>query len=281
MAASRTIPPSELLLQILEASSLGATNERQIGKQLRRAHPFSGLTQRIKQALATLEAEGLIEPRPDLGTGAPRSDLAYRATASGLLALERRGRFPGGGAVVFTDIVGSTELIDVFGEAGAHRRRQRHFSLLREAISTHGGREVKSLGDGLMVIFGDACAAAECAAAMQRSVADDPDQLGLRIGLHNGELLREGDDFFGTTVIIARRLCESANAGEIVVSTEICAALGDAGECQSLHAIGSVSLKGLKQPVPASILLWSPESADGSVAPVSTDAPKRNLEAVV
>ncbi|MBJ7347143.1 MAG: adenylate/guanylate cyclase domain-containing protein [Thermoleophilaceae bacterium] len=281
MATSRTISPSELLLQILEATSLGATSERQLGRQLRRAHPFSGLTQRIKQALATLEAEGLIEPRSDLGAGAPRSDLGYRATASGLLALERRGRFPGGGAVLFTDIVGSTELIDAFGEAGAHRRRQHHFSLLREAISSHGGREVKSLGDGLMVIFGDACAAAKCAAAMQLSVADDPDQLGLRVGLHSGELLREGDDFFGTTVIIARRLCESACAGQIVISDEICGALGEAANCQPLQAIGSVNLKGLKQPVAASLLLWSQASEIQAPASAEPDAPDLKPKAVV
>ena len=132
--------------------------------------------------------------------------------------MQSRGRFPDSAAVLFTDIVGSTEMIDELGEDEAHDRRLRHFRLLRAAMVTRGGREVKSLGDGLMVMFADPAAAIDCAIAMQRAVAADADGLGLRVGIHAGELLRDDDDYFGGTVIVASRLCAQAQAGQTIVS---------------------------------------------------------------
>jgi class 3 adenylate cyclase len=261
MSSSRSPSVAELLLQLLELMSLGATRAEQATKHLRRAHPFTGLARRIGSAIEMLEAEGLIESSSD------GDHVLYRTTPSGLATLERQGRFPGAAAVLFTDIVGSTELIGEFGEAGAHTRRQRHFSLLREAIAACGGREVKSLGDGLMVVFADPVAAIECAIAMQRGVARDCG-LGLRIGLHAGDVLREGNDFFGTTVIIARRLCESAQAGQIVVSEDtrgLTNGTGDSGG-EPFESLGSVELKGLSEPVCASTLRWSQGPAHGYLA---------------
>ncbi|MBI5311327.1 MAG: adenylate/guanylate cyclase domain-containing protein [Actinobacteria bacterium] len=241
---------ADLLLELLELTSLGAMPAEQAARQLRRAHLYTRLARRAASGLEMLEAEGLVESTSD------GDQVFYRTTPSGLATLERHGRFPGGAAVLFTDIVASTELIAEFGEDGAHERRQRHFSLLRAAVAAHCGREVKSLGDGLMVIFADPAAAAACAVAMQRSVAGDSDRLGLRIGLHAGELLREGNDFFGTTVIVARRLCEVAEAGQIVASDELLALNED--EPAAAQSIGAVALKGLDEPVCASELLWSP-----------------------
>lgn len=253
MATLRSPSPADLLLQLLELTSLGAIGAEEATKQLRRAYPFAGIARRVRGGLETLEAEGLVES--SAGDG---GHVRYRASTRGLTTLEQKGRFPGPAAVLFTDIVASTELIAEFGESGAHRRRQRHFTLLREQVAKHGGREVKSLGDGLMVIFADPSAATDCAAAMQRVVAGDRDRLGLRIGLHTGELLREGDDFFGTTVIVARRLCESAQAGQIVVSDETFKLAGG-DNAWPVRTLGSVDLKGLSRPVPASTLLWSLE----------------------
>ena len=250
MAASRSLAPDELLLQLLELASLGATRPEQATRQLRRAHPFARLERRVRDGLRTLEQERLVDSSGDDG-----GRVVYRTTPSGLEALRRRGRFPGGAAVLFTDIVGSTELIGEFGEDGAHRRRQRHFALLRKAVDEHHGREVKNLGDGLMVIFSDPAAAAECAVAMQRGVAGDDDGLGLRVGLHSGELLREEGDFFGTTVIVARRLCDSADAGQVIVSNE---ARGQI-DGQAFESLGPIALKGIGEPVGASTLHWSRE----------------------
>ena len=92
--------------------------------------------------------------------------------------------------VLFTDLVGSTELASSLTPEAGDEVRHKHFSALRQAIATSGGTEVKNLGDGLMVVFPAASAALSCAVAMQQAVhrdnagADRP--LGLRVGLSAG-----------------------------------------------------------------------------------------------
>jgi class 3 adenylate cyclase len=206
--------------------------------------------------VGALEAEGLIELRRG----------AYRATAAGLRALEDRGRAPGPSwpvAVLFTDVVGSSRMIEQLGERDAHDRLRRHFALLRVAIAGHSGNEVKSLGDGLMVVFGAAADAVACAAAMQSAVAREHDGLGLRIGIHAGEPVREDDDYFGTAVIVARRLCDSACAGQTLVS-ELIQRLAAEHE---FEPVGDLALKGLSDPVPAGALVgWCARSLERSPA---------------
>lgn len=233
MPFRRPTSTADQLLDLLEVASLGPATFAHLDR-----------TKRVRTALATLEAEGLISSTAEDGA------LQYRTTPAGMAALERRGRVPGTGTVLFTDIVGSTELISTFGEAGAHERRQRHFALLGRAIAEHRGREVKRLGDGVMAVFADPADATACAAEMQRAVATDADRLGLRIGVHTGELLRDGDDFYGTTVIVAARLCDRAAAGETIVSDATHTLSDDAGE-QPVRALGEIALDGLPDPVAA------------------------------
>lgn len=202
-----------------------------------------------ESALAgALQAEGLIELRRG----------AYRATEAGIAALEERGRAParsGTLTFLFTDVVGSTRLVDRFGDSHAHRVLRRHFELLRTAIAEHSGREVKNLGDGLMVVFEAATAAVACAAAMQSAVAREGDPLGLRIGIHAGDPVREHDDYFGTPVIIARRLCDSADAGQTLVSE----AVQEQVSGEEFESVEELALKGLSRPVRAGVVVgWRP-----------------------
>ena len=76
-------------------------------------------------------------------------------------------------AILFTDIVGSTELSQRLSPEAADEVRRGHFSILRQAITESGGTEVKNLGDGLMVVFVSASAALACAVAMQQGVERD------------------------------------------------------------------------------------------------------------
>jgi class 3 adenylate cyclase len=116
--------------------------------------------------------------------------------------------------VLFTDLVGSTELASSLTLEAGDEVRHKHFSALRQAIATTGGTEVKNLGDGLMVVFPAASAALSCSVAMQQAVHRDnagaERQLGLRVGLSSGEATREADDYFGDPVIEAARLCARA-----------------------------------------------------------------------
>jgi class 3 adenylate cyclase len=100
---------------------------------------------------------------------------------------------PGGlVALLFTDLVGSTDVLERLGDAAAENVRRAQVRLPREAFAAHAGHEVKNLGDGLMVVFGSAVEAVGCAVAVQEAVqrhnGRHPEAaLWVRIGLHVGE----------------------------------------------------------------------------------------------
>ncbi|MFN2490559.1 MAG: adenylate/guanylate cyclase domain-containing protein [Actinomycetota bacterium] len=108
-----------------------------------------------------------------------------------------------------------------------HRR-----DLRRIAIAC-GGQEVKSLGDGLMVVYRAAIDGVGCAIAMQQSfapqAADEALPAELRIGLHAGEAILDEDDYFGMPVVLARRMCDRAAEGHIVVSDLVRSLIGTPG----------------------------------------------------
>ena len=162
--------------------------------------------------------------------------------------------------LLFTDLVGSTELFARLGDDAGDRLRQEHFALLRKAAGEHGGEEVKTLGDGLMVAFGSALAAVSCAVGMQRRIAEqrehtDGAPVGLRIGLNAGEVIISEDDYFGTPVIVAKRLCDQAGPGMTLLSEVVRSLVGSRPE-YSFTPVGSLRLKGLAEPVTAFELDW-------------------------
>lgn len=180
--------------------------------------------------------------------------------------------------LLFTDLAGSTELLGRLGEDGAEDLRHTHFALLREAAAAHDGREVKTLGDGLMVAFGSALSGVACAVAMQRRVADHNErhperQLGLRVGVNAGEAVSEEHDYFGTPVVIAKRLCDRADPGRILISQVVRVLVGnrDGFDFQDL---GALSLKGLADPVPACDVVWDGRAVQERRPPVDEPAPR-------
>jgi class 3 adenylate cyclase/DNA-binding CsgD family transcriptional regulator len=178
-----------------------------------------------------------------------------------------------GGVVtlLFTDIVGSTELLDRLGDDATEELRRGHFCLLREAVRATGGQEVKSLGDGLMVAFASPVEALRCAVNMQRAVAthnrDHPDRATeIRVGLHVGDPPREEGDFFGTAVVVARRLCDRAAGGQILASELLTGVAGNRGGYR-FRRLGRLHLKGLAEPVPAVALEWKAPVVDRASPP--------------
>jgi class 3 adenylate cyclase/tetratricopeptide (TPR) repeat protein len=164
-------------------------------------------------------------------------------------------------ALLFTDIVGSTELSQRLSAEVADEVRRGHFSILRQAITESGGTEVKNLGDGLMVAFSSASAALGCAVAMQQGVdhgnrkAAEP--VGLRVGLSVGEASNEDGDYFGDPVVEAARLCSRCATGQILATDFVRAMAGrrNRHECRSL---GELTLKGLPVPVESIEVVWEP-----------------------
>jgi class 3 adenylate cyclase/DNA-binding CsgD family transcriptional regulator/tetratricopeptide (TPR) repeat protein len=156
---------------------------------------------------------------------------------------------------LFTDLVGSTELLERLGDDAAEALRRTHFRILREAVSGAGGQEVKNLGDGLMLAFESAVSAVECAVAIQRGVErhnrSRPGRpLAVRVGLHVGEPIRDEDDYFGAAVVVAKRLCDAASGGQILVSDLVRGLIGSRRHI-AFEPVGPLALKGLAEPLTA------------------------------
>jgi class 3 adenylate cyclase len=128
--------------------------------------------------------------------------------------------------ILFTDLEGSTALVQRLGDDGAMRLPRIHDGIIRKALAGHTGLEVKHTGDGIMASFGSVQAALACAVAIQQDLADynasHPEPpLRVRIGMSAGEPVTEGDDLFGAAVQLAARLCDHAKPSSIVVSSVV------------------------------------------------------------
>jgi DNA-binding SARP family transcriptional activator len=166
-------------------------------------------------------------------------------------------------ALLFTDLAGSTEILGQLGDEAAERLRRSHFGMLRDLAKAHGGHEVKSLGDGLMIVFTSTVDAVGCAVAIQQAARHpaaqgDGPQLLVRIGLNVGEPIRHEDDYFGTPVVVAKRLCDDAEPGTILASRLVEAIVGTRGR-HRFRDVGALALKGIAEPVPACEVLWQQE----------------------
>ena len=176
--------------------------------------------------------------------------------------------FPGGGAdardsgirtILFTDVVNSTTLTQSLGDEAALAILGMHDTIVRDALSALGGREVKHTGDGIMASFVSAAGAVRCAIQIQRELekhaqANPERPLKVRVGAAAGEPVEQNNDLFGSTVQLAARLCAHAQPEQILVSNaipDLCI-----GKGLSFEEVGEVALKGFGAPVRAHAAAW-------------------------
>ncbi len=173
-------------------------------------------------------------------------------------------------AVLMTDLVGSTAIADRVGPEAAEELRTEHFGLLRGALERSAGREVKNLGDGLMVVFDSVAHSLACAAQMQQAVEArnrrSEEQLGVRIGVSVGDTTVEDGDYFGEPVVEAARLCAHAVGGQIVVNALV-RQLAGSRDGHRFRSLGGLELKGISEPVPAFELEWEPAAGSRIALP--------------
>lgn len=195
-------------------------------------------------------AEKIIEVDPDMldgFMGASQANASGEVQASPVVSGPRDNAIR---SIVFTDIVGSTEITQRLGDEAAMEVLRLHDEVVREALATLGGREIKHTGDGIMACFHSAVAAIRFSARVQQSLAqrvtESAHPVQVRIGAAAGEPVEQGNDLFGSTVQLAARICASAQPGQALVSNaiaELCA-----GKPVRLHDLGLVALKGFDQP---------------------------------
>jgi class 3 adenylate cyclase len=165
---------------------------------------------------------------------------------------------PGLRTLLFTDIVGHTDMMQRLGDAMGRDVLREHERITRETLKAHGGTEVKTMGDGFMASFGSVAQAMECAIALQRAFAARNDAggepLSVRVGLNAGEPIEEDGDLFGATVIMASRVCGQAGAGEILIPEPVRHLL--AGKPYVYADRGETMLKGFEDAVRLHEVRW-------------------------
>lgn len=204
----------------------------------------------IKAAMATSRTLALREVEKGLTSLLRRLNKEDQATVSSVGNTHDSGSgLHSTVTLMFSDIVDSTKLVEALGDLQAQELMREHDRVVREAVSRHNGREVKTLGDGFMIAFGSARQAVQCAVEIQRSIStlsspQESKPLRVRVGLHTGEPLNDAGDFFGKAVIVAARVSAQAGPGEILVSETVKDLTENAGDLHFDRG-REVRLKGL------------------------------------
>jgi class 3 adenylate cyclase len=221
--------------------------------------PNAEAAEQVHREAHGMMPEKIIEVQPELAEGFLGS---VETNAAGAVI------FPGGGAdardpgirtILFTDVVNSTTLTQSLGDEAALAILGVHDTIVRDALSALGGREIKHTGDGIMASFVSTAGAVRCAIQIQRELEkhaqnNSEHALKVRVGAAVGEPVEQNNDLFGSTVQLAARLCAHAQPEQILVSNaiaELCL-----GKGLLFEDVGEVSLKGFNSPVRAHAAAW-------------------------
>ena len=162
--------------------------------------------------------------------------------------------------ILFTDMEGSTEMTQRLGDAAAMELLRTHNSIIREALATNSGSEVKHTGDGIMASFVTPSRAIECSIVIQQRFhtyneeAEPRSHIRIRIGVTAGEPVAEDGDLFGATVQLASRVCDCAEPSKILVANvmrELCI-----GKGFLFSDRGAQTLRGFEEPVQLWEVSW-------------------------
>ena len=212
--------------------------------------PTADAAMRVHREAHGLEAEKIIEIDPemvDVFFGQGTIDEAGAALLPGTAERDTAVR-----SVMFTDIVGSTEMAQRLGDDAAFELLSTHDAIVRAAVDEHRGRVVKHTGDGIMAVFISPVQAVKAACRIQTAVEALVPEEGrpdfkVRIGAAAGEPIERDNDFFGSTVNLAARLCAHAEPGKVLVTNgiaELCL-----GKGMKFADIQRAELKGFDEPI--------------------------------
>jgi class 3 adenylate cyclase len=194
---------------------IGEVFEAALGHLIEAVTGIAGLT------ISPMHSGYALHQGKRLGTASPVEEIAQsvgeEAPDLGAVAAP-----DGTVTVLFSDIKDSTALNEAMGDEQWMAVLRQHNDIIRREVGLHSGFEVKTIGDAFMVAFKSAKDGLRCAMAIQRALrkrnekAEQP--ILVRIGLHVGELVREGKDFFGSHVNFAARVQSAAEPDTVVVS---------------------------------------------------------------
>ena len=168
-------------------------------------------------------------------------------------------------AILFADVVGSTQLYDRFGDTKASETVAVCLDTMKDATHQYSGTVIKTIGDEVMSTFPSVDQAMGAAVLMQKRISADNKKeenipVSIRIGCHFGPVVQEQNDIFGAAVHTANRMTSQAKARQIIISGETVSLLSPELRKQT-RQIDVATVRGRLDEVALFELLWNPEEA--------------------
>jgi class 3 adenylate cyclase len=189
-------------------------------------------------------------------------------------------------AILFADVVGSTQLYELLGDDRARETVQQCLRVMKQATENYGGTVIKTMGDEVMSTFPSADDALNAANQMQQRITNtirieaDDSHVAIRIGCHFGPVVAEDRDIFGAAVHTANRMTSQAKSGQILTTSALVAELTPQWTAL-VRQIDVATPKGQSDEVAVFEVLWQPEEATNmlpSINPTSRpQAPSASL----
>ncbi len=167
-------------------------------------------------------------------------------------------------AILFADVVGSTQLYEALGDAKAREMVGICIDIMKGATERHGGTVIKTMGDEVMATFASADEAVNAANQMQREITLNPalqagnTHVAIRIGCHFGPVVLENRDVFGAAVHTANRMTSQSKAGQIMTTVTMVEKLSPEWR-SAVRQIDVATLKGRSHEVALYEVLWQTE----------------------
>ncbi|GAB3658737.1 adenylate/guanylate cyclase domain-containing protein [Ramlibacter alkalitolerans] len=181
--------------------------------------------------------------------------------------------------VMFADLTGSTGVFEKFGNEAATRTVTALTDWIAEVCRAHGGRVVKTLGDGVLATFPAGADAIEAAVQMQREHARRSTRHGLvhrlqlQVGLACGEVVEVAADCFGDAVNVAARLSNLSGARQILATESVVQQVASPAPGTRFHPLGSVPVRGREQEIPLFRIDWEEDASTDMMTIPAFDGP--------
>jgi class 3 adenylate cyclase len=188
-------------------------------------------------------------------------------------------------AILFADVVGSTQLYDKFGDTKASQTVADCLEVMKEATQQFNGTVIKTIGDEVMSTFLTVDDAMGAAVTMQSRITADNKQedrikVSIRIGCHFGPVVQEQNDIFGAAVHTANRMTSQAKARQIVISGETVQKMNPDLQKQT-RQIDVATVRGKLDEVALYELLWNPEDATSMLPTIEWEGKGRKASTLV
>ncbi len=182
-------------------------------------------------------------------------------------------------AIVFADVVGSTQLYDKFGDTKASETVAQCLDVMKDATHQFNGTVIKTIGDEVMSTFPTVEEAMGAAVMMQKRISADNKQEGripvsIRIGCHFGPVVQEQNDIFGAAVHTANRMTSQAKARQIIISGGTVEKMKPELRKQT-RQIDVATVRGKIDEVALYELLWNPEEATSMLPTIEWESSAR------